>query len=874
MKLGPTLTLCLLVALPCVFGEDEPAAIVQDFEEAFEVNKWPPEKPGAIAFSKEWKADGEQSLKIDAGLMTALSTLKLKNWKGYSILRVRVNNPTGKTVSIGFELQDQHGQFHERHQNGFGAQPGEHTVELDFSGGLWRGEENRPYRGKIKTPIDTGNITRVSFTNSGDGAIFIDKLEVVKVKKLETSGGFAFDFGKSGHQVMGQYIGIHESTVYKEQPGYGLVSGGASRLNQATSYPTPLLGDGVAFNTGGFRVDLPGGEYLGWIAFERSGFWEGEQCAYAHAALKINGALAHEHGYARSGPHFLLQDTEIASLDQVADKLIWPASGVATFKFKAAQGGNTFTLELKDPNHLPLRVAGLILAPDTAEGKAYLDAHVALQKKAIATTYAPQDRGRRKDRQAPAKGLVAEPLTPGAQMYPRDWPSKPEGSPLPELTAVTGQKVTVQLGVYAAKDLSLTAAGSALKGPGELAAPAVAHGRYMPQREYGVGAVWLDVNHFRPEPAFACGPELSRAVLFEYDVPPDAKPGAYTGAITIAGGGEKLELPVKLNVIAVKLAGIPRPVGLFMNALPFGPDAVGEDAWWKLQESLLQEQGRAGLTCPAGGPGLEIRYENGKLNGARAVKFLKLAMQYGMDKAFTNYGGFTDRLHKGFGDPKALADAVAAFEKEHGLPPFYWYSYDEPGTEAEKQRVLGYLAPFTQAGLRTIGYTSVHRGDTLWEQLADGTHAPAVNIHDAKWLQDYKAAGRHPWVYNNGLGRYGQGIHLWRNFKLGAEGRMDWIGLYTQGFAFHNLDSREPSYPCFHVHEKLGALKTPAWLGVREGLLDARLRYTLEAVAQPDDPALAVWSVEGYRADQAKWTDAELDKARMTMLKRLQELAK
>lgn len=856
-----------------VRGEDEPSAVVQDFEQAFDINKWPGDKPGVVGFSKEWKADGEQSLRIDAGLMAAISTLKLKDWKGYTLLRISVNNKTDKTVSVGFELQDQHTVFLDRHQNGFGVLPGEHTIELDFSGGLWRGEENAPYRGPTKGPIDVGGITRVSFTNGGDGPIFIDKMEVVKVKKLETAGGFAFDFGKTGHQVMGQYIGIHENTAYKEQPGYGMTGGRGSVMGKATSYPTPLLGDGVGIG-GGFCCDLPGGDYIGWVAFERSGFWEGEQCAYSHAALKINGTVVHEHDFSPAGPHFFFQDTEITNLDQLADKLIWPAGAISTFKFKAEKGGNAFTLEQKDANGFPLRVAGLVLAPDSAEGKAFIDAHVALQKKTIATTYAPQDRGRRKDRSGPAKDLVAEPLAPGALVYPRDFPSKPEGAPLPELTAVTGQKVTVHLAVYAKKELSLTATAAALKGPGEIAAPGISYGRYMPQREYGVGAVWLDINHYRPEAEFTCGPELTRSVIFEYDVPADAKPGAYAGSIEIAGGGEKISLPVKLNVAAVKLADIPIPLGIFMNALPFGPGLIDEAQWWKLQESLLQEQGRAGLTCPAGGPGLEIKVQNGKFSGDRAVKYLKLAAQYGMNKAFTNYGGFCDRLHKGFGDAKALAEGLAAFEKDNALPPFYWYSYDEPGTDAELQRVLDYLAPYTAAGIRTVGYTSVHKGNAMWEKLRDGSYAPALNIHSAEDLKEMKAAGKHPWVYNNGLDRYGMGLHMWRGIKLGVEGRMQWIGLYTQGFAYHNLDGREPSYPSFYVHQKFGALKTPMWLSVREGLLDARIRLTLEQAAKADDPALAAWSVDGYKADQAKWTAEELDKARMTMLKRLMELGK
>ena len=53
--------------------------------------------------------------------------------------------------------------FRERHVNGFGLKPGESSVDVDISGGLWRGEENKPYMGKIKTPIEFDLIKRISF---------------------------------------------------------------------------------------------------------------------------------------------------------------------------------------------------------------------------------------------------------------------------------------------------------------------------------------------------------------------------------------------------------------------------------------------------------------------------------------------------------------------------------------------------------------------------------------------------------------------------------------------------------------------------------------------------------------------------------------
>jgi hypothetical protein len=871
----PFSVVAVLVAFSFI-GRAEETATVLDFETDFAINKWPTDRAGEITFSSEWKADGARSLKIDAGLMSALDAMKLKNWSGYTMLRIAVNNPTGQTVAVGFELQDQHTQFHERHQNGFGVQPGESVIELDFSGGLWRGEENKPYRGKIKTPINVNSITRVSFTNQGTGAIYLDKIEVVKVKKLETPGGFAFDFGKAGTQVMGQFTGVFHNSAYDKTKGFGLHGGLAGALGKSMSFPTPLLGDGISLPDGGFQVDIPqGGNYIGWVAFERGGFWESEHSGYSHAALKNNGAVVHEHTFAPAGAHFLFQDTEITDMAQVADKLIWPAHAISTFKFTAAQGANVFTITTKDAVSFPLRIAGLILAPDTAEGKAFLDEHEKLQRKTIATTFAAQDRGRRGEgRAAPAKDLVVEPLPTGQMVYPRDWPLNPNGAPIGEITAVSGQKVALHLGVYAKKEIPVTVSAAALKGAGDIAAPAITYGRYMPQRPYGVGAVWLEVNHYRPEVSFTVGADVTRSVILEYDIPADAKPGDYSGTVKLSGGGESVELPVKIRVLAVKLAELPIPLGVFKNSLPFPVRDVDEATWWKLQESLLKEQIHAGLNALSGGPDLEYSIGADKITGDRAVKYIKLAQQFGPIKAIVPYGGFMPNSRGIKGDFGAVAAALKTFEENNALPQTYVYSYDEPGTEAEKNNVIGVLERATKAGFKTIGYTSSHFSDPLWVKLMESTYAPAVNLHGPEDIKKIKAAGKHPWTYNNGRDRYGWGLHLWRQIQLGVEGRMDWIGVFTQGFAFHNLDGREPSMPCFLVHRDIGVLKTTSWLSGREGLLDLRIRLALEKVAPPDDPALKLWSLDGYRDDQKKWDDAALGNVRAAMLKRLDELTK
>ncbi|MCZ7644829.1 MAG: hypothetical protein M5U26_06030 [Planctomycetota bacterium] len=869
------LVLVLCLGLPAaVHAQELESAVVQDFEQDFEVSKWPGDKPGEVAFSKDWKADGERSLRIDPGLMSALSTLKLRDWKGYSVLRVHMQNAGEQAASVGFELQDQHTSFHERHQNGFGVPPGEQTVELDISGALWRGEENKPYRGKIKTPIDTGNITRLSFTNQGSGPVFIDKIEVVKLKKLETAGGFAFDFGKAGTQVMRDFQGVFHNTRFDAAKGFGLLADGRA-LGKNMSFPTPLLGDGVAWPDKGFQVDLPGGKYLGWIAYERGGFWEDEFAGYAKAELKLNGAAVSAHEFTPDGPHFFFQDVELTDMAKLAETCVWPAHAITSFTFEAAKGANVFTLHVTGLIGYPLRVAGLILAPDTDEGKAFLAAHEARQREAIATTFVAQDRGRRGEgRAAPNAALVLHALPPGAQVYPRDWPEQAPRAPLKEVLAARGQRVTVQLGVYAKSEVQVKVEAPA---PGPLPAPAVSYGRYLPSRAYGVGAAWLEVNHYRPAAEFGVGPACARSLAVEYEIPADCPAGNYQAEIKLSAPNATASVSFAIRVLPVALEATPFPLGLFCNALPFGPGALDEATWWKLQENFLKEQMRAGLTALSGGPGLDWRLDASgakpAFKGANPERYIELARKYGPVRAIVPYGGFLPGIKYGAKDPAAWAAAIQDLEAR-GMPPHYVYAYDEPGTPDEKNVAIGHVAPFTATGIRTIGYTSFHGADELWRKLAANTYAPAVNLHDAESLKVMKEQGQHPWVYNNGLDRYGMGLHAWRGAKLGAEGRMQWIGCFTQGFAFYNLDGREPSFGCFLVHRELGALKTPLWLGTREGLLDLRIRATLEQLAPAGDPALQAWSVEGYKKDEAAWSDEKLSAARETMLKRLAELAK
>jgi hypothetical protein len=844
------LLLCLVVGSASGV-EDEPKASLSDID---------PAHPLAIP--------SEQAI--------AIENPQLRNWNGYNTYRITVVNQGTEPADLTFEITDTPGrsQYWDRHVDMASLKPGENVIDTDFSGGLYRGEPTSHWRGTISTPIEIDKIARLTFYNGSKHTIAVTRVEVVKVKQLTTPGGFAFDFGGERSAVMRQFIGITPSTLYVADKKFGFVGGPGKTIAKEMTWPTPMLGDGVAFPVGGFQVDLDGGAYIGFVAFERGGYWGPQEgCQYDHLAFTVNGAVAHEHDFSRSGLHFFFEDTEISDLAQVPERLVFPANALSRFRFKAAKGANVFAVDVRNPiGWIGPRVAGLVLAPESDDGREFIETHLALQRQTINDTFAPTDRSQREGRQAPDKPLVYAVLPIGAEVLPKDYPGANRGKPPAEILAVTGQTVCIHLGIYTQKNGMLTVtAPPARNADRNLGEAKISYGCYMPDR-YQVGSTWLSINHYRPEPTFTVGPELSRSLIIAYQVPIDAKGGNYGATISLAGAGPTLTVPITIRVIPAKLAEIPIPVGLLVNSMMVGPESLDSETYWRLTESIVREQMSAGLNVLTHGPAYV--YKDGTISGDLTLRYLRLAQKYGPIKALVNYGSLY--ATPTMAELPTYVAAIKRFEEVNHLPPHYFNCYDEPQIESAITAATELAAAIVKAGGRSIGETSEHWDApfaALWAKMVEATYAPACNIHEPTWFSKVKAMGRHPWVYNQGRSRAATGIYFWRQIKLGAEGRIDWIGFNTQGFAFNNLDGREPALAQFAVHSTFGVLETPAWLSRREGLLDCRIRLTLEALAKADDPALKIWPADEYREEASTYTDAQLEEWRVAMLQRLSELS-
>jgi hypothetical protein len=874
MKLLAALVVFFVVGCACSAAEGEPRLMVQDFE-SYQVGD-----PGS-AVSSEWNAGGKHSLCIGAGKSTWVKAMQATDWSQYNTLRMSFHNPSDKAVYLNFELCDQLGQssWWNRHQNGLTIQPGDQVIEIDYSGTLWRSEPENHYRGDIKTPIDVAKMVWISFVNiHHDGPIYVDEIRVARVKKVELAGAFAFDFGAKNTVVMKDCTGVLPDTLYDAKRGFGLVDAPGRTLSTSMMYPSALLGDGVVWPAKGFRVDLTAGDYIGTIAFERGGYWaENETAQYDRATLKVNGTVVHEHKFKPSDIHFGFQDTEITDMAEVVDKLIWPAHTVSRIRFTAPHGANVFTLDVANSIRFPLRVAGLILAPATAAGEAFLADHDRLQREAINAIFAKQDKGHRGEgRAAPSKPLEYEVLYPGEMVYPTDWPTAAAGRQPAGLYAITGENLTVHLGVYGREKGTVTVAATPLaKGSAQLPAPLICHGRYLPNRPAHVGTAWIDINHYRPEPTFTVGPDLARSVILEFAIPKDAASGDYATTVTLSGAGSPITIPLKVHVVAAELAEFPIPVGLFMSGSAITKDHVDEATYWRLQESVVSEQMAAGLNILSSGiPYGSYKLVDGKLRTGDAIRYIRMAEKHGPVRAVLNYGGFHGPVSAEEMEP--FAKALDELEKSEHLPPHLLNCFDEPTTPSEFAFLMPRLVKATQAGIRTWGCTSMHAPDhAAWNEMIENTRYPTLNGHTPIDLQRLKAQGAHPWIYNNNYSRYGSGIHLWRAMRGGAEGSISYTGNNVMGYAFHNLDGREPSLSCFAIHSTFGVLKTVTWLDRREGFLDCRIRLTLERLAKAGDPALGTWTTVDdatYRRDEAQWTSATLEETRVAMLKRIEEL--
>lgn len=877
----------LLVGL-CLFVHNlaagEEAVSLQDMEGKLDISPWPEGRK--MVLSTEWASDGKTSLKLHLGTSTAFWQLKVKDWRPYQILRFVINNPNDKSVTVGLEIRDKIQSYRDNYHYSVTASPGIHSIDVDVAT-IWRGEINKQFANS-KEPFHKEDIQRLAFfTKELDQSkfIYIDQVELVKVEKVMAKGAFAFDFsGKGGHFQTG-WIPVTESTYYKKDLGYGVQ--GNCRVWGELPLPTKVLGDGLSF--GSFQVDLAGGDYIGWFVMERSGFWSGEASSYQQFDLMLNGTSVSTHKQKAGDSYFHFQDVEITSQKEVVHNLVFERARETNFKFKATNGANRFKIRTQGAAGTPARLAGLVLAPDTKEGQAYLQRIKKEQYEQVAKVNKLVDKSTKLSSKTNAKEpILAVPSIANYKLQPGDWPKATESQEIPEMITVNGNDLYVssQIGLYVANGMYDVAAELTPFSSGPHTIPSsnvqIQFGRYMPTRNYDGTTCWIVNHHYYPSTRSTVGDNLARSILVSIDAKKGLAPGLYQARLSLRFTGKSTKsilktIDLKLRVLQGKLDTIPVFTGLWGSKVSVPKQLVGEESYWMLYETMVQYLQKAHKTACVGGPDFNVTWDGDAptIQGGDGLKAIKIAQKYAVADAIIDYGGY----HLNGADTQAklnnLYKVFTTFQKEHNLPVFYKYLYDEPSSYQDFKdfRVaIKKVKAHNAAGFNTYGCSSLSREDGpitgVPKDLFSLSTATAVNLHSPGGMTRLKDLGTIPMIYNNGLDRYGQGVHLYRAVSLGARSKVDWIATIIQGFQYDMLDGREPDHSVFYFHDKHGVLFSPSYLGLTEGAFDAMVLFTLSAKA--NDPKIKAFlskiEAEPYRE---KLPDAEMQNLRLEGLKLL-----
>ncbi len=723
-----------------------------------------------------------------------------------------------------------------------------------------------------------------------------------------TTGGFAFQFSPTNGIIQHDWTAIHPDSRWDDLKGYGL-GHGAKAKNQTTPYPTPVMGGGITFDDAVFEVRLPGGKYIGWVIFERSGFWDGDQARYHHCDFSVNNQVVYSHDSDPAESLFLLENTEVLNQDQLINKMILPVQQVADISFLATNGKNTFTLSADSDR--PPRLAGLVIAPDTEAGRAYINTYKKQQNETIRSVHRLTGMEKRPgDPSRAIEPVIAIPLPSETAMHPGDWPAAIKSASVPPMQGFAGLTANRLLGLYAKSDVLVQASISAFTGE-EYAAgetlPAssvrLQQNVYLPIRNFEQTGATIETHHYIPaDKPMTLNSTLARSLLIQVDIPANTKYGKYIATLTLDVQPDanqttpvqktQLQIPVTLQVHAGSLVGPQMNVGLFYSSVPASPSEISSELYWKLTADMFHQMHIGSLSILAGGPDFSVSWNDNTpvWSGDDAVKFINMAKPYSLDRATIEYGGLSTGIarelppaHEGMSIEQtltALATAWHDFELKNALPEHYLNVYDEPSTPSDFEGIDERLTALRNAGFKTIGFTSVEnpiKADANHTMLVRLTDDPAFSLYTPETLQWAQKLGAKPWLYGGDLSRQSFGIDLWRAHNMGVKGRLGWIGSIVQGFQYDTLDSREPDPSCFYVHSKLGVLIAPQYLGVIEGGIDRRLLFEMERISTTNTPAaekakaiLADVEAKPFR-NTLSWE--EIEALRQRMMKVMDETA-
>ncbi len=375
----------------------------------------------------------------------------------------------------------------------------------------------------------------------------------------------------------------------------------------------------------------------------------------------------------------------------------------------------------------------------------------------------------------------------------------------------------------------------------------------------------LKPRYIMPRNHLAMPAGVTRRFFLTVSVPPTAKPGLYTGQVTIApANGEAVKYPVELKVHNGVLAETDLPVGPFGCSidLPWlGSDPATGQWQDKMMQKSMEKLRACGFTTVTGLPVVTYKgFVDGKpvLNFSVADKNMKLARQAGFTQSTPSYCPVNglDVYYQdlkamkaaGFDDYALFIRAVFTEIQKHADQnnwlPVWWVLGDEPAGPEALAKCLANVESFRKAfpdgppKFTLFGSYADANPDDVEFKIAKTLHCMTWNVFTQQSADLLLKSGGQLAQYNSGS-RWTFGDHMYKMAtQYGMKFRVCWHWNAAAGDPYFGLDCREDDFCWCNVSPDDELVPTIYFLRLRMGLNDYRGLLTLANLVKKNPDSL------------------------------------
>ena len=817
---------------------------------------------------KEHATDGEYSCKIecDGKGFTGISIddpAALRRFKDYALLHIDIFNPQSTPMGFGCRIDDAKSVSYGTRYNDDAcmAPPGKSTFEVNLTGLTKSNARNFAERDRV----DLATLKLVTLFTSQQGALFFDNVRLDASGLPEVPGLRAFDFGPVMSAVYPGFTGCTDKTAYSPEAGFGWI--GAMRADNAYM-PDSLTGDYVSGQE--FRVNVPNGTYEVNFCMDAFGLWGWyPNWQWRKVALNdrevLNEKMTGDEFMARL--YFAHEDNEDLPGQDLWRKYIEPRQVMRRHAAEVTDG--VLRVRLSSDNFAGQSLLFLVVYPDAAKDKgrewmAALDRQRSEKFRSEMVVRVPEADG---DAVSPsaadtARGFIAFARHPEVDVAVNARPAKGELDQPIALAAARGEREHAVVGLYPLTDVKgVVVTVSDLTGPAGAKIPASAvrarrirnflkrmTGRYGELRPY----ILTDFK------ALDLAPGVTRGIWLTIAVPENAAAGEYAGTVTVGTGDRSSTLPLKLTVwpfaldrvtdITMSVTG--STAGSWRGWYP-GLD----ERWWKMAESVMQDQADHGMNAITGGPGARIRsIKDGKVDAdyGDMDRWLAMAVKHGLTMTGDSYQGLDfsnlpNNAHKdciekneaqarasfGVGYEELLRIAYGDMLKhgrESGWPSRVFSFLDEPRPEYGNIEPCAKLIQIRTRACPNVlfsGFYSTGDGRDIYFE----TMPVSVAHVDDKSVELVRKGGKQLWDYSGARVRHDIGRWAFVAARSGMSGFLRNGYMYVCSDPYFDYSDDEGSWSVVYP-SKSGLNDAVGWERTAAGVNDYRYLLTCERLVK------------------------------------------